>query len=234
MKTRVKIFKTASILIILCGCCFAGCKLDNYDAPNATLTGRLIDSETKEAVPAQTPNGARIRIYEFYKNEWSPQPNDFWVKQDGSFENKAVFAGKYRIAAEGPFAAFEPIETDISGTKNLDITVTPYLRLSIQATPGAGGEVTLSTQVSRSANASKIRTLTFVCGKTPYVDRNTFVKKSDIDLASVGDDEIISKTYSETLTGLTSGATYYARVGAIADNPGSYYNYSKVVEIKLP
>jgi hypothetical protein len=234
MKIQAKIFNTALMLTVLCMCCFSGCELDNYDAPNATLTGRLLDSGTNEGMPTQTPNGARIRIYEFYQGEWSAQPYDFWVKQDGSFENKAAFAGKYRITVEGAFAAFDPIETDISGTKTLDIPVTPYLRLSVNATPGASGEVTLSTQVSRSANAPKIRTITFVCGKTPYVDKNTFVKKSDIDVNSVSDDEIVSKTYSATLTGLTPGTTYYVRAGAFANNTGSHYNYSKVVEVKLP
>jgi hypothetical protein len=68
--------------MILCVFCFSGCSPDNYDAPNATLTGRLLDSETNEAMPTQTPYGARIRIYEFYWNEWSPQPYDFWVKPD--------------------------------------------------------------------------------------------------------------------------------------------------------
>jgi hypothetical protein len=234
MKIQAKIFLLIPMWTTLCIACFSGCDLDNYDAPDATLTGRLLDSETNEAMPTQTPNGARIRIYEFYKNEWSLQPYDFWVKQDGSFENKSVFAGKYKITAEGAFAAFDPIETDISGTKNLDVKVTPYLRLSIHATPGAGGEVTLSTQVSRSANAPKIRTITFVCAKTPYADKNTFVKKSDIDVNSVDDDEIVSKTYSVTLTGLAPNTTYYARVGAFADNPGSHYNYSQIVEVKLP
>ncbi|MDR1880713.1 MAG: DUF3823 domain-containing protein [Tannerellaceae bacterium] len=234
MKIQDHFLKAVSILIILFGYCFQGCELDNYNAPDATLSGRLIDSETNEAMPTQTPNGARIRIYEFYNNDWSPQPYDFWVKQDGSFENKSVFAGKYRITAEGAFAAFDPIETEISGTKNLDIKVTPYLRLSINAVPGAGGEVTLSTQVSRSANAPKIRTISFVCAKTPYADKNTFVKKTDIDVNAVSDDEIISKTYSATLTGLTPNTVYYVRVGAFANNSGSHYNYSKVVEVKLP
>jgi hypothetical protein len=234
MKIQNKILKAIFPVVVLCGLCLPGCTLDNYDAPNAALTGRLVDSETNEGMQTQIPNGARIRIYEFYNNDWSLQPYDFWVKQDGSFENQSVFAGKYRIVAEGAFAAIDAIETDISGTKNLDIKVTPYLRLSINATPGSGGEVTLSTQISRTANAPKIRTLSFLCSKTAYVDKNVFVKKADIDLNAVDDGEIVSKTYSETLTGLTPNTTYYVRIGAFANNPASHYNYSRIVEVKLP
>jgi len=184
-------------------------------------------------MPTQTPNGARIRIYEYYNDAWSATPYDFWVKQDGSFENKAVFAGKYRITAEGAFAAFEPIETEISGVKNLDITVTPYLRLTINASPAGSGEINVSTQITRSANAPKIRTISFVASKTAYSDKNVFVKKTDIDVSGVDDSEIVSKTYSATLTGLNPGTTYWVRVGAFANNTGSHYNYSKIVEVKL-
>jgi hypothetical protein len=230
-----KYFNTAlCILVVLCGGWLQGCSLDNYDAPDATLTGRLVDSETDEPVQSQIPNGARIRIYEFYGNEWSLQPYDFSVKQDGSFENRSVFAGRYKITAEGPFAAVDTIETEISGAQTLDIRVTPHLRLTVSATPGAGGEVTLSTQVSRSANAPKIRTITFVASKTAYVDRNVFVKKVDLDVNAESDDEIVSRTHSATLTGLTPGKTYWVRIGALANNPSSYYNYSKILEVTLP
>ncbi|MDR1723388.1 MAG: DUF3823 domain-containing protein [Tannerella sp.] len=234
MRKQDIIKKTLLVSAVLCGLWLQGCSLDNYETPNAALTGRLVDSETNEPVPSQIPNGARIRIYEFYNDAWSSQPYNSWVKQDGSFENKSVFAGKYRITAEGPFAAIDPIETEISGAKTLDISVTPYLRLSISATSGAGGEINVSTKVSRSAAAPKIRTISFVASKTAYVDRNVFVKKVDIDVNGVDDAEVVSKTYSATLTGLTPGKTYWVRVGALANNSGSYYNYSQIVELTLP
>lgn len=56
----------------------------------------------KENVPGQAQNGTKIRMYEFYNDEWSVQPNDSWVSQDGTFSNTAVFTGKYKILAEGP------------------------------------------------------------------------------------------------------------------------------------
>jgi hypothetical protein len=221
--------------IFLLGCLlyFSGCTLDNYGVADATLTGRIIDVDTNEPMPTQTPNGAIIRMYEYYKNDWSLQPYDIWVKQDGSFENKFVFSGDYRIVAQGPFTAMDAIEMNISGNKTLDIKVIPHLRLTVNATANGTG-IDVSTQISKSANANKIMSVVFLCGKTPYVDRNIFVKSVVTNLSSISDQEIIAKTYSATLTGLTPGVTYYVRVGAFADNASAYYNYSKIIEIKVP
>ena len=102
-----KIFLYATLI---CGLC--SCGLDNYDAPTASLSGAIIDKETKENVPGQAQNGTKIRMYEFYNDEWSVQPNDSWVSQDGTFSNTAVFTGKYKILAEGPFETVEPIEME--------------------------------------------------------------------------------------------------------------------------
>lgn len=226
--------KIAFILFALCGMLyFQGCQLDNYDGPNATLVGQLLDAETNEPMPTQYQNGAKIRLYEYYDGQWSPQPNDFWVKQDGTFENRALFAGKYRIIAEGAFAKQDTIETDISGTKALEIKVNPYLRMTIDAS-ASGDAITLSTRVSRSSNAPKIKMITFLAGKTPYVDKSTFVKKTDKDVSAMDDSEIISKTFTETLSELTRGATYYVRIGALAENAANDYNYSTIVKIDLP
>ena len=117
-----KIFLYATLI---CGLC--SCGLDNYDAPTASLSGAIIDKETKENVPGQAQNGTKIRMYEFYNDEWSVQPNDSWVSQDGTFSNTAVFTGKYKILAEGPFETVEPIEMEVSGSKQMNFEVTPFL-----------------------------------------------------------------------------------------------------------
>ena len=52
-----KIFLYATLI---CGLC--SCGLDNYDAPTASLSGAIIDKETKENVPGQAQNGTKIRM----------------------------------------------------------------------------------------------------------------------------------------------------------------------------
>lgn len=212
---------------------FQGCQLDNYDGPDAALTGRLVDRETNETMPTQYQNGSKIRLYEFYNGQWSSQPNDFWVKQDGTFENRALFSGNYKIIAEGAFDQPEAIEMEISGTKTLDIKVTPFLRLTIDAVAN-GDAITLNTKISRSANAAKIKSITFLCAKTPYADKSTFVKKTDKDVSTMEDNEIVSQTFTETISELARGTTYYVRVGALAENPANDYNYSTIVKVDIP
>jgi len=54
------------------------------------------------------------------------------------------------------------------------------------------------------------------------------------DLSTTPDNVVLGTSYSDTITGLTSGRTYYVRVGAETANANNKYNYSEVVPIKIP
>ena len=220
-----KIFLYAAFV---CGLC--SCGLDNYDAPTASINGAIIDKETKENVPGQAQNGTKIRMYEFYNNEWAVQPNDSWVAQDGTFKNTAVFTGKYRLLAEGPFETVEPIEIEISGSKQVNFEVTPFLRISAEAVSNETGKVTVKTSVDNVLDKT-IQAVEFYYNKTPYVDKNIFSAKESSKLGT--ETNVGVSTYSHTFENLKSGKTFYFRVGALAVNPGGFYNYSKVIEVTV-
>ncbi len=205
------------------------CSLDNYDEPTATLTGMLVDAKTRKSIPCQYKNGARIRMYEYYNGEWAKQPNDFYTKQDGSFTNNTVFPGKYQILAEGAFVTPDVIEIDIPKTSVLEIQVIPFLRISGTATV-ANNAVTLKAIVEPTESKKEIKTVEFYCGKTPYVDKNTYDKK--ITVPNVNSLETIDVT--KVFEDLTKGHTYYFRIGGLGENSGNFYNYSEVMEISIP
>lgn len=229
-----KILFSAFLAVILCSIgSLQSCSLDNYEEPSATLTGALIDSETNANVPCQYQNGSRIRLYEFYNGAWATQPNDFYTRQDGTFTNQAIFPAKYRVEVEGPFETPAPVEMEISGTKELKIQVLPFLRLTASAT-AAGSSVNMTATVAKTSNKHNIKAVEFYCGVTPYVDKSTFNSKKEMDLTGKTDAEIVSTTFSASFDGLTSGKTYYFRVGALGENSGNYYNYSTVMEVKIP
>ena len=226
--------KILFLAVALCGLFgFQACNLDNYDEPSASLTGALVDSETNENVPSQYQNGARIRIYEFYNGNWSNQPNDFYTRQDGTFTNNVIFPGKYQIAAEGPFETPEKVEMEISGSASLQLKVVPFLRLTATAT-ASGTSAKMTASVKHTSSNRVIKAVEFYCGKTPYVDKNTYEKKVVADLSKLTDAQITSSALEANFEGLTKGKTYYFRAGALGENSGNYYNYSAVIEVKIP
>ena len=46
----------------------------------------------------------------------------------------------------------------------------------------------------------------------------------DIDLTGTPDDTLLATNFSDVVTGLTSGNTYYVRIAVRTDNPFQMYN----------
>lgn len=210
-------------------------KLDNYDGPQETLTGRVIDEITGEPIVTEQPNGFRIKLSEISWSD-SPQPEYFWGKADGTFTNTKLFAGMYEISpVEGAFFPVEPQKVEVKGSVNVDFKVTPYLSVSaseIKRTDAGTLEVTYT--IARSKVGDKILDSRVFVSTNPNVGANIII--SDLsplkDLKEVADADVLKTTYKETITGLQSGKTYYVRVGARTDNVSKRYNFTKITEIK--
>lgn len=113
------------------------CKIDNYDAPNASISGQVTDINGK---PFQTSSGKgsmTIRIIErsFLNVDESVvvTPQDLNLKQDGSYINNRLFAGEYEVIPwQGAF--YDDVDSQIVELKNgktkvVNFVVTPYLEL---------------------------------------------------------------------------------------------------------
>ena len=78
-------------------------ELDNYDGPEETLRGRVIDEATGEPVLTdQGSEGIRVRLTEL-SWEGNVTPFDFNCMPDGTFQNTKIFEGDYRVEVDGPF-----------------------------------------------------------------------------------------------------------------------------------
>lgn len=88
------------------------CELDNYDGPDATLSGRIIDKETGELVEQDIIRGTQIEFIEHgYDN---PLTQYMVIKNDGTYANKMMFANDYTIQIRSAnFPATEPVEITI-------------------------------------------------------------------------------------------------------------------------
>ncbi len=234
-----------SLLFIFCiiAASLSSCKLDNYDEPDGTITGRVIDSVTGEPIVTEQPDGFRIKLEEI---SWSdaPRPEYFWGKADGTFNNIRLFSGTYKVTpVEGAFDTPGAKEVNITsgGVTTVDFTVTPYISFSDVSIVKSGDNIEVSFKLTKNIQDATLQDYRiFATYKTPFVGTVIFesaiysgdnnpknsnpIKLTEADL---------NKTLTETLDKITPGKLWYVRVGARCSNSSSRYNMSKVFPIQM-
>ncbi|RDC57364.1 DUF3823 domain-containing protein [Pedobacter chinensis] len=210
---------------------FASCKKDNYPAPDASISGNIIDAATGAKVPQQTLNGGLIQLYETtYPN---PTPINSTMNSDGSYANRNIFAGNYRIVATGPFIYQDAIQVTVNGQTTQDIKVVPYLTVTTTLVSKTSTSITVNVKLTQSALSStqKIALVAAVAGITNSVDYNNYARRESQNTESVTNASIVANTYTFVLTGLKPNTSYYVRGAARTNNNGNYFNYAPVFEV---
>jgi len=222
------IYSMAGLILLV-----ASCKLDTYPAPNAGIKGAIIDSATGKQVPTEQPSGIDIRLLET-KYGANATPTDFWCKPDGSFENSNIFSGQYKVIPnQGAFFPADTALINVSGLTTVNFKVTPFL--TVTATISVGSQSVITNYViSRERVGDKIMIAKTLVSAFPSVSNIINEFSASHDLSTTPDNVVLGTSYSDTITGLTSGRTYYVRVGAETANANNKYNYSEVVPIKIP
>lgn len=231
-------------------------KFDNYDEPQETLKGAIIDKGTNQ--PFQTEvgdNGVRIKLLEYSWSD-SPEPYYFTVMQDGIFNNTKIFKGNYNIEPLGAFVPLvqrdnngnvtmdESVTMDIKGTVHLNFEVEPFLRVEWVGEPVNDGKfITVQAKISRGTShpgyqQSVSDVYLFIHSANPYVGNNNYDQRYTKHLSGDELNDVLGKTLTLTTTGeLPAGRTWYIRVGARIDKDiagAKRYNYTDVKEVKVP
>ena len=105
--------------------------IDNWDAPDAQIHGRIIDSYTGENLLV-SQNDWKIRIWERSFTENTPNQQELAIKQDGTYNNSKLFAGTYdMLPYNGPFWPITDTIKNVVLKKSTEqnFTVTPYLQI---------------------------------------------------------------------------------------------------------
>lgn len=215
----------------------AACKKDNYKAPDAGISGNIVDALTGKNVPQQTLNGAKIRLYQTdYKN---PQPINFSIKPDGSYANTFIFSGNYKVVAEGPFFYTDTLFLNIKGDVQADLKVMPYLEVNCELVSKTSTSITVRVKTNRTAgNTQKIARVAVVAGTTASVDINNYYNVDGtknglvlVNTEAISDATVEAKVYEFTLANLKPGTSYLVRGGARTLNNGNFYNYAGMMQI---
>jgi len=191
-------------LLLTCGLLSASScslfELDNYDAPEETLFGKVVDAATGNPVLTdQGSEGIRVRLTE---TSWEGETNpiDFYCRPDGTFRNTKIFDADYNVRIDGPFIPLvretsdgvlledSSVNVRIKGETEVNFEVQPFLNVEIVDVPMASnGRITAKVKVTRGISAEEFKRKVEPMGD--YKDE--FVNITDIQLfvsysASVG------------------------------------------------
>lgn len=237
-----KLILIAISLVFVFGITSCMMEIDEYDAPNQTLSGSIIDINTGEPIQTEQGSGIRIRMEE---TSWSdnPEPIYFWVKQDGTFQNTKVFGGTYAVTpVDGPYFPVEGKTVEVDGNATVDFEVEPFLNIEITDLEQDGGDVAVSFTIFRSTEAFKITDARIFVSNMQYVGNNSFLNNKSgqtltpaVNFTNDPDETVLETTHTLNVVGLEGGRDYYLRVGARTDDDvQKRYNYSGVELITVP
>lgn len=224
--------KKLNSIILIAALAFASCEKDNYDGPDAGLSGNFIDAATKALVEQDIIRGTEIEILE----KGYTEAQYLIVKNDGTYANTLLFSNTYTVRpVRGNFIPIEAQEVNIKGQTKLDFTVTPFIRVNDVSIVKTGTRVVATFKLQQNVinNVQKIglyahqdsrvgepmRQVAAERDINAVVDANT-VYTLEIDLAA-------------NSTILKPGKPFYFRVGAKIDMGETKFNYAPAVKIDL-
>lgn len=165
----INITGMCAALLMLSSCSMF--EIDNYDEPEETIQGRVIDVKTGNPVLTdQGSEGIRVRLTELSWGDNVEHNPDFFCRPDGTFQNTKIFKGNYNIRIDGPFIplvretpdgtvlADETITTDIKGTTKVEFKVQPFLNVKIVGDPTvSNGVVKAKVVVERGVSEEEFK-----------------------------------------------------------------------------
>ncbi|HEX2967463.1 MAG TPA: DUF3823 domain-containing protein [Bacteroidales bacterium] len=237
-------------LILAISLTMVSCEIDNYDGPDATISGKFLDSTTGELVGTDITDGNSIGVYEL---GWKTEAKQTWnIKNTGEYANNLVFASTYRIEFTNcnffPFVVNDFVVN--KGSNTYDFSVTPYLRVVNPTITYDDATKTVTARFSLQTGGSNVRlneirlfafTDQWVGNyvKFPITSASCY-KKAPAAVSATVTPETIYELKMDVAANAASfkyTRNYYFRIGALANVSGVgtvRYNYSPVVAINIP
>jgi hypothetical protein len=209
------LLRTSLLAIVAVG--FTACKLDNYDPPSSTLTGKVVD-RNGNAIGVQ---GARGNVS---LQLWQPSyplhadAITVYVAQDGSF-SALLFDGDYvlKMRGLGPWEqnAADSLAIKVSGGKAVTFPVSPYYTIGGVSYSLSGTTLSATFTVTEVTQGRDIDEIALMVNNTQFVD---FDGGDHVAKQSVADDDRVAKTHTVSIDladamAATSNRKLYARVG---------------------
>lgn len=224
------------VFILLAIAVTTSCELDNYDYPQGSIHGALIDQETGDTVQSDIFDGARLALVEINEEYENPQKQYFVIKPDGSYRNDMVFDGLYAVPSieDGNFHPTDSTSVTIEGDTQFDLEVLPYIRITDVEMTMDGMDLTASFKLEQTVPDSINITFVSVFAHTePTVGKPHRLDDEGITIFAAADpDQVYTISWDISKSrSLNENVAYFFRVGALIDVPGARYNYAPAVRL---
>lgn len=222
--------KTKILLLTACICClFASCEHDNYDAPNARLSGKVMYEGTPVGVRS---NGTQLELWQDGYQLHTKIP--VHIAQDGTY-SASLFNGRYKMVrlAGAPWEA-QPQDTliiDVKGNTVYDVPVTPYFIIKNESYQKGGSTITAKFTIDKIVASAEATSIEFYLGKNILTDHNKNEGSKKLDLADFAEDQELTITF-DIPESLKKEDYIFARIG-IQSNKSNEYYYTQVQKVEL-
>jgi len=219
------------------------CDIDNYDGPDASIHGSILDAQTGELIGMDIQESNLTVVEQGFTN---PENQSWRISNTGEYRNDMIFAGTYDIRfVSGNCFSFKENDVVINkGDNKKDFKATPYIRVKNSSITKSGNTVTATFSLEGGKDEVKLGSIQLFAFSDMWVGHSVrFSLTSGTDAQSFDPVINIDPSTIYTLTiDLTkdasffkyTGKNYYFRIGALASvsNEGTIrHNYSPLVII---
>lgn len=209
VKPFTSVVAALAIAVSVAGCDFG--VFDNYDAPNATLSGRVVYQGEPIGVRS---NGVQLELWE--PGFEQPAKIPIYVGQDGSFSAR-VFDGQYKLtllAGNGPWVDnADTIQIQLRGKTEVEVPVVPYYTIQNASIGHSAGAIQSTFNVGAVRTTRAVEYVGLYVSTTSIVDRTNMSVRQERPasaIASLANPISLNVTLPASLAGRES---VYARIG---------------------
>lgn len=159
---------------------FSACGLDNYEAPEVRLTGRVMYNGEPVGVRGSNES-VRLQLWQ----DGFPLKTaiDVFVTQDGSFSS-SLFNGRYKlitVSGNGPWThSSDTLAVDVNGDTYVDFPVRPYYELSDVVYTLEGSILRATLNLNQVDIARNLDDVSLLVGDTRFVDLGHFINRATV------------------------------------------------------
>ena len=217
------------IILFLSVIIFTACGLDNYDAPQSELHGKI--TYNGEAVGLRG-TGEAVQL-QLYQDGYELRDNiPVYVGQDGTFK-AMLFDGEYKLVTRnqnGPWVnSRDTTVVNLKGSTVIEVKVTPYFTITNANISMSGNQLNTTFTVNKVVETANIDYVMLLVSKTSFVDDVSYIARQDFRNLGTG-----AMNLTMDMSGnqnIANAKALYGRVG-VRTSGADQAIYSDVVRLK--